>query len=241
MSGRIELIEGPRVPSVGLLVAGGVVVFAGQLHRAGARAVTRAICQCPAQAFTVVGAKRSALHRHLDAVVEPRRQLAGDAHADRRLRQVADVASSLRRFTSRRQKRYGSTAACGITFADAAYTPANRLPLPLLSNSSGRMRTSDAPKTSACNAFVRRMTRAASNVRPVFTQREVPEQPLLAERQLLPAQSRGDAGLGVADVGKTRAEIERTAERAPLSDRLSFSATRASCTLRLKRRGASRR
>ena len=72
------------------------------------------------------------------------------------------------------------------------------------------------------------MTRAASHVRPVFTQREVSEQPLLAERQFLPAQSCGDRRLGVADVGKTRAEIERTAEgRRCRTDLLV--ATRASC------------
>jgi len=41
----------------------------------------------------------------------------------------------------------------------------------------------------------------------------VSEQPLLAERQLLPAQSCGDRGFGVADVGKTCPQIERTAER----------------------------
>ena len=81
----------PRVPSVGFVVARGEVVFAGQLD--GARAGQR-LAQLPVAGpgADVVGAERAALQRHLDAVVEPRRQLAGDAHADRRLRQVADVA-----------------------------------------------------------------------------------------------------------------------------------------------------
>ena len=42
--------------------------------------------------------------------------------------------------------------------------------------------------------------------------REVSEQPLLAERQLLSSESGRDRGLGVADVGEARAEIERAAE-----------------------------
>src|SRR5512147_2486019 len=39
------------------------------------------------------------------------------------------------------------------------------------------------------------------------------EQPLLAERELLPAEAERERRLRIADVGKARSQIERTAER----------------------------
>jgi hypothetical protein len=123
--------------------------------------------------------------------------------------------------TSRRKNTYGSTVALGISFVVVAYAPPSRLPLPLLSNSSGRLRTSEATNMIHLERFVAedapcRIPRAAG-VHPG----EGSEQPLLAERELLAPEPRGHGGLGRADVGKPDPQIERTAERARWSDRQS--------------------
>jgi hypothetical protein len=50
--------------------------------------------------------------------------------------------------TSRFQSTNGSTDAFGISFVVAPYAPAKRLPLPLSSKPSGRLRTRDIAKVS---------------------------------------------------------------------------------------------
>ena len=111
-----------------------------------------------------VGAERAALHRHLDAVVEPRRQLARRAHAGRRLlrdrRRCASLAAQVDVATPEQStaRRSPSAPAFGVV----AYAPANRLPLPLLSNSSGKdAHDRGAEDVDLHSAFARKVTRAA--------------------------------------------------------------------------------
>ena len=213
VSGRIELVEGLTTAVGRVVVAGREVVFGGQLDGARARAATRGSASVPP---TRSRNPPPAIHA---ASPSRRRSRAVPAACPRRARPSSSArdcrrwSSSLRRFTSRRQKRYGSTAACGITLGDDAYTPASRLPLPLLSNSSGRLRTSEAPKTSACQAFARRMTRAASHERPVFTQARCPSRRCSPKASSC-RPSRAPTGAFASPMSANAgAQIERSAER----------------------------
>jgi hypothetical protein len=97
------------------------------------------------------------LHRHVDAVVEARGELAGRAEAGGPFCARLPMApSSLRRFTSRRKITNGSTDAPGTSFVVVAYSTARRLPLPLLSSSPGRLQHQRRAEHVHLEAFERR-------------------------------------------------------------------------------------
>ena len=191
----IQLIEG-AAPAVGRTgVAAGEVVFSPRRELSRRRRRCRPTIQCPAHALTASDAQRAGLDSHFHAVVEPGGKFAHPARANRRGRQIAGVATFRLLRLIAAPEYVGLDGRLGNPIRRRSVRADERLPLPLLSTSPSRIRTTDVRERIEPEpvGFERGpdAVEAPCRVDPC----EMPDQALLAEEHLLTADSQCERAL----------------------------------------------